>query len=467
MTTGLPWIVAAAGLLLAGWLGWRLWRWRVWLTNVTRMLQAGDDPAAGPDEAARQAACLKSPPRDAIRDFSALLESLRTRDQRSRKRLHEESAEKAIYQHLLDAIRHGVMILDDQLRIRFANRLLHESFPHARGLRNRPMLEVTRDHRLHELARTALESGRAASAELRISVAAPGPGADSPAQRVFLAEAHPLQHRPLDGVWMMLVDITDRVMTEQIRKDFVANASHELRTPLTMLQGYIETLRDGFITDREGTQRALNIMHKHSERILRLVEDMLTVSKLESNAVQLNVEPFSLAECFGEVVDHLRPLIERTRARIKVDIPDGQPPVTGDRFYVEQILINLVENALKNNPRGSLKVTLRQRSRDDHHEISVIDNGVGIPQSEIPYIFKRFYRVERHHSPAVPGTGLGLTIVRRAVEAHQGRIEVRSVPGVKTAFIMRFPKAPSAVGITDDSTARANDLVPQPAAEGV
>lgn len=433
MTTILPWILAAAGLVLAAWFGWRLSRWRAWLASVTTMLQAGD-------EASRQAPRFTAPPLDATGDFTALLDSLRQRDQRSRKRLREESAEKALYQHLLDSIRHGVMILDDQLRIEFANRHAHESFPQAKGLRGRPLLEVTRDHRLHQLAQTALESRSATSAELRVSVAAPGP--EAPAHRVFLAEAHPLRSRPLNGVWVMLVDITDRVMTEQIRKDFVANASHELRTPLTMLQGYIETLRDGCITDPEGTRRALNIMHKHSERILRLVEDMLTVSKLESNAVQLKLEPFSLADCFNDVVDHLRPLIDRTRARIKVDIPAGQPAILGDRFYFEQILINLVENALKNNPRGSLKVTLRQRSRDDHHEVSVIDNGVGIPQAEIPYIFKRFYRVERHHSSAVPGTGLGLTIVRRAVEAHRGRIEVRSVPGVETAFIMRFPDHP-------------------------
>jgi signal transduction histidine kinase len=256
---------------------------------------------------------------------------------------------------------------------------------------------------------------------------------------VFLAEAHPLKERPLKGAWLMLVDITDRVVTEQIRKDFVANASHELRTPLTLLQGYIETLRDGLITDREGSRRALEIMYKHSRRILRLVEDMLTVSKLESSSARLNLEPFDLRDCAEEVVEHLRPMIDRISVKVMIDIPEDQPLIIGDRFYFEQILINLVENAIKNNPRGSLKVTVSQRSTDAWHDIRVVDNGVGIPQSELPYIFKRFYRVERHHGTSVPGTGLGLSIVRRAVEAHQGTIEAHSVPGVETAFVMRFP----------------------------
>lgn len=448
MNVLLPWTIAFLSAAVAVWFAWRLSLWRSWLANISRLLEAEDGVSAKADE-------LHVPPRHALAGFNDLISSLRKRDQRSRRLLRDESNEKAIYQHLLDAIRHGFMIVDEQLRIRFANQVIHECFPQISGLRNRHMLEVTKDHRLHELVLGTIRTGESASAELRISVASTEAGATG--QRVFLAEAHPLRERPLDGAWVMLVDITDRVMTEQIRKDFVANASHELRTPLTLLQGYIETLRDGMITDREGTRRALDVMHKHSQRILRLVEDMLTVSRLESNASMLNIEPFELRECAGEVLDHLRPLIERSDVRIRLDIPDEQPPISGDRFYFEQILINLVENAIKNNPRGRLKVVISQRSDGDWQEVRVTDNGVGVPQAELPYIFKRFYRVERHHAPAVPGTGLGLSIVRRAVEAHGGTIEARSVPGIETAFVMRFPV--NAEGMAMEAV---SDLDPDP-----
>jgi signal transduction histidine kinase len=240
---------------------------------------------------------------------------------------------------------------------------------------------------------------------------------------------------------IIIRDESEYFQTEQIRREFVANASHELRTPLTIVHGYIESLLDGAHEDPDLAQRFLKTARRHTRRMARLIEDMLTISKLESHAAGLlRSKEFSIGKCLQRVVENLGPLIEQQHVRIDRDIDPRADRLIGDRFYWEQILFNLIENAIKINQAPGLVVKVAASRRPDGMvEIVVEDNGMGIPRESLPFIFKRFYRVQKDHSNEVPGTGLGLSIVNRAVEAHGGSIRVESDPGRRTAFTITLP----------------------------
>ena len=237
--------------------------------------------------------------------------------------------------------------------------------------------------------------------------------------------------------------MTDELQLEQVRKDFVANASHELRTPLAIINGYLENLLDDEMLEKpETARRFLVIMRTHTERISRIVDDMLVISRLESGeANALNIEPFPFLACINDILERLESDIRNQCANIIVKMPDPGLIMQGDRFYWTQVLFNLVENALKQNSHDGLSVEIGCEQVEDNIQVWVSDNGVGIPCDDLPYIFLRFFRVEKHHSQQeIKGTGLGLSIVKRAIEAHGGTISVVSHPGRETSFVITVPK---------------------------
>ncbi len=240
---------------------------------------------------------------------------------------------------------------------------------------------------------------------------------------------------------IIMREITTSIHTEQVRQDFVANASHELRTPLSIISGYLENLtEDNALEDPEMSKKMLHTMVRHVNRINRIVEDMLVISKLESeDGMPLNIEDFAIGPCVRDVVERLEPLINSQQAKLTIDIPEI--PLAGDRFYWTQILFNLVENALKQNASTPVHIQIIGKLiGSDRFELQIKDDGIGIPSADLPFIFKRFFRVEKHHSQSqVKGTGLGLSIVKRAVEAHQGNITASSTPGVETSFTIIVP----------------------------
>jgi signal transduction histidine kinase len=237
----------------------------------------------------------------------------------------------------------------------------------------------------------------------------------------------------------MVEDVTERIMTEQVRQDFVTNAGHELRTPLSLIHGYIETLKGGLIKNPGALQRCLNVMEKHSRRMMRIIEDMLTISRLEGRDEPLKMETFLLRGCVDNALEHLLLLIETHQPVITLNFPPDGGLLHGDRFYWDQILTNLIENALKENQRPGLRLTITGRWSAHECILTIEDDGVGIRAEDVPFVFKRFYRCAKDHSQEVKGTGLGLSIVKRAVEAHGGSIELESRPKVRTVFTIRVP----------------------------
>jgi signal transduction histidine kinase len=248
-----------------------------------------------------------------------------------------------------------------------------------------------------------------------------------------MIEAAPLSNPRVGAAWLMVQDITETALTEQIRRDFIANASHELRTPLTIINGYIETLREAPAL----LPRCLDTMEKHGKRLARLTEDMLSISRLEDASVPLCLDTFDMRQCVQDAIDHLAPMHEGRDTRFVLDFPKTGGQITGDRFYWDQIFTNLIENALKENPQPGLVISVSgQWSPEGCCTLKVADNGTGISAHDLPFVFKRFFRGDKHHSSTVKGTGLGLSIVKRAVEAHGGRIVASSRPGIETAFTM-------------------------------
>jgi two-component system phosphate regulon sensor histidine kinase PhoR len=243
-------------------------------------------------------------------------------------------------------------------------------------------------------------------------------------------------------IQLTMRDITASVHSDQVRKDFVANASHELRTPLSVISGYLEHLTEEEGLDhKETAQKMLETMDRHVVRINRIVDDMLLISKLESDdSVPLNLAPFCIATCVRDVIERLELVIKRQGSTIEMKVPEIH--FMGDQFYWTQILFNLVENALKQNQDIPLKIHINTEiDEDDNLKIQISDNGIGIPANDLPFIFKRFYRVEKHHSQSqIKGTGLGLSIVKRAVEAHGGTITAISTPRIETIFTIVVPQ---------------------------
>jgi two-component system, OmpR family, phosphate regulon sensor histidine kinase PhoR len=345
---------------------------------------------------------------------------------------------------LLDALGDAFMLVDADARVLFANKAARTLF-RGRDLTGRTIHEAFLDQRLAAALMRCLDTGEATVTRAVLAQqSSPLGDQERRGMNAWVIDAARLSDSPADEPTTRVVirDVTNEYQTEQIRKDFVANASHELRTPLAIINGYLENLiDDDLLDDKELSRRFLKVMRKHTERISRIVEDMLVISRLESGeAASLKVKPFRIRSCVNDVLERLESVIHNQEASIRIEMPDLDISMAGDRFYWTQVLFNLVENALKQNPRPRLTVTVGC-SRDEHStRIWVADDGVGIPSADLPHIFRRFYRVEKHHSQEeIKGTGLGLSIVKRAIEAHGGTIQVTSIPGQDTRFTMEVP----------------------------
>ena len=341
-----------------------------------------------------------------------------------------------MFSMLLDETPQGILVVNAQGEVCYANLAMSVLFP-LRSVRENAML--AEQEGMEDITALVAEAARVqhrVTAEVRVSFQA---GLNTMEERVYQAVAAPMSETLEGGYWVMVEDVTDQALTEQIRKDFVTNASHELRTPLSLIHGYIETLKSGMIKGTGSMNRCLEVMEKHSKRMMRIIEDMLTISRLEGGEAQLRNETFMVRSCVEDVLEHLTPLIEARKPQITLNFPANGGVLDGDRFYWDQIFTNLIENSLKENPRLGLRISISGEWTGEECILTVEDDGIGISPDDAPFVFKRFFRCAKHHSQETKGTGLGLSIVKRAVEAHGGTVELESVQGVRTAFIMRVP----------------------------
>jgi two-component system phosphate regulon sensor histidine kinase PhoR len=238
-----------------------------------------------------------------------------------------------------------------------------------------------------------------------------------------------------------LEDRSEAFAAEQMRVDFVANASHELRTPLATLLGFTETLRDpGAREDPAVAERFLAIMHDEAKRMQRLIDDLISLSRIEAERFSAPQEEVSLLPLVEESRRNHRHVAKERESRIEIDAPAALPPVAGDRQQLLQLVDNLLSNALRYGRAGS-PVTVSLRAAEDLVQLTVSDQGEGIATEHLPRVTQRFYRVDAGRSRTLGGTGLGLSIVKHIVERHRGRLEIRSEPGEGTGVTVSLPAA--------------------------
>ncbi len=271
-------------------------------------------------------------------------------------------------------------------------------------------------------------------------------------ERFFEALLAPLDADALPGEdWTVIMRIEDRTQARQnahARTDFVANASHELRTPLASLLGYIETLRGHARDDPEAQERFLGIMDKQAKRMKRLVDDLMSLSKIELEAHMLPQSVVDMIDVFSETAAALGPLAEKSNTQIVDNLPDQEVLVRGDRDQMLQVAVNLIDNAIKYGGKNGV-VTISAEILPDKTGVSVTDTGQGIDRANVARLTERFYRVNTALSREVGGTGLGLAIVKHILNRHQGTLDVTSEPGKGSKFTVWLPTR-------DDSVDKSN-----------
>jgi two-component system phosphate regulon sensor histidine kinase PhoR len=346
--------------------------------------------------------------------------------------------ERAKATAILDAMVEGVVAVDGRDRILTMNERARVIFGLATRGEGKPFMEVIRNGDLHAILRgiRVTEGGTGAHREVRLL---------SPAPRTLEVNAVPLVltgDEPGVGVVLVLYDVTNLRRLELMRTEFVANVSHELRTPLTAIQGYLETLLGGALEEPQHARRFLDIAFRHTERLGRLLNDLTDLSNIELNKVKLALEPVAIDAVVESALAIIQPRAESGRVTLTAEAPRDLPPAYADRDRLAQILINLVDNAVKYTPAGG-RVTVRAAAAVGGGVIviDVTDTGVGITPADLPRITERFYRVDKARSRELGGTGLGLAIVKHLVIAHGGELTIDSTLGQGTTVRFTVPSA--------------------------
>lgn len=327
----------------------------------------------------------------------------------------------------------GVMVLDAERRIESLNRSMEKMIGvPAEGAVGRTILEICRSAELQDALKRAMESGAGVCAEIVV-------GDERPKVMDVTISLMNSETGVERKTILVFHDVTRLKRLEQVRTDFVANVTHEIRTPLTAIIGFAETLQQGALENREAAGRFLDTIRENAERLSRLVDDLTTLSLFELGEARLSLEALSLTDVVDKAL-----LIAGGRAAskgiiIRREIPDNLPRISADRDRMMQILINIMDNAIKFTPTGGAISLTARLEGDDFIRLDIADTGPGIPAAEIPRLGERFYRIDKTRSREMGGTGLGLSIVKHLMSAHGGRMTIASAVGKGTTVSLYFP----------------------------
>jgi two-component system phosphate regulon sensor histidine kinase PhoR len=353
-----------------------------------------------------------------------------------RMKIAEVSEDKEYLQTVLKGMMEGVLVVDERKRIKMMNEALRSLLSVPSDIAGRTPLEVIRNADLESTIQRVLQSGESGAFEMEVPVLG---GKILEVNVVAISTASEGRNGKVLGAIAVFHDITRLKRLERMRQDFVANVSHELRTPLTTIKGYAETLLDGALKEEVAFQ-FVQVIDRHADRLTRIVEDLLTLSKIESKEFRLKPERLLASELIQAALDVVKE--EADRKRISISWSEFAPSlsIVGDRKGLEQVLINLLDNAIKyGREKGSIKIWFNENPNGEI-QVSVQDDGIGIPKEDLPRIFERFYRVDKGRSKELGGTGLGLSIVKHIIQAHGGMIWAESQMGNGSTFHFTLPK---------------------------
>jgi len=334
---------------------------------------------------------------------------------------------------LFDSMLEGLLLLDRSRKIYLVNRAFKNLFGLKTELRGKTIVEALRLHELDELIQRVEAEQQVLDYEIKL------PDLN---ERWLQVNAAVITNAAgeRDGTILVFRDLTRLKQLERTREEFVANVSHELRTPLSLIKGYVETLLDGARDNPEVAERFLKIIERNANRLDLLIQDLLTISALESEKIKLNLQPVELRALAGKVLTDLNAKAENKNVELVNDVPELT--VNGDVNRLDQVLANLVDNAIKyGRAQGSVRVGGKKLA-NGALEIFVRDDGSGIPPEAIDRVFERFYRVDKARSRDQGGTGLGLSIVKHIVQAHGGEVRVESELGKGATFFFTVPETP-------------------------
>jgi two-component system phosphate regulon sensor histidine kinase PhoR len=340
-------------------------------------------------------------------------------------------AERDLQGRILEAMQEGVVVVDRDGRIVLVNPALRSMLLVGGEAVGKLLVETVRHAQLEDLVQEARATASSTPVEIELPGLKP---------RRLLVHASPLAGDD-GGLLFVFVDVTEVRRLESLRRDFVANASHELRTPVAAVRSATETLRWGALGDPVAAIRFVDIIDRNAQRLQSLVEDMLELSKLESNEFKLKRERVELGSVVPIVLALFRERAEKKGVRVVAELPRESSSVEGDPRALEHVLSNLVDNAVKYCPPGTRVLVSAAPLDEERIKLVVSDTGPGIPAEHLPRVFERFYRVDAGRSRELGGTGLGLSIVKHMVEAMRGKVSVESEVGKGSTFTVSLTRA--------------------------
>src|SRR5438105_2742084 len=358
------------------------------------------------------------------------LEQLLVRQRELDRQVSQDTAEvRAVFSALTD----GLLMVDSTQRILICNPAFEKLYSKSPIAAGTPLLEIIRDSDVIEPIRAALSQAKGRVAE----VSAP----DRKKQLQVTAVPITGQDGRASGVVALFHDISRLKQADEIRRDFVANVSHELRTPLSIFHGNLETLLEAGDLDENETRHIYEVMKRHSDRLNLLVNDLLSLARLESKEANLQLAEINLRDFLEGITHDWEKRLAGKNLRLELQVPDDFPMVHADERRLEEVVHNLLDNAVKYSPQNG-RILIHARAPDQEIVLSVCDEGVGIAAGDLPRIFERFYRADRARSRELGGTGLGLSIVKHIAQLHGGRVEAESVIGQGTTIRVILPNPP-------------------------
>ncbi|MGE5195662.1 MAG: ATP-binding protein [Deltaproteobacteria bacterium] len=367
--------------------------------------------------------------REQMEELAALIDQTQLH---LKSRIADLEASRNQLRTVLNSMVEGVIAIDSEQRVLLVNEAACRLFPiHESTAVGRPLWELVRSPQLQHWTSAALSQSGPVGGELELKAAVP---------RVLSVRVAGLPGPIAAGAIVVASDISQLRRLEQVRQEFVANASHELKTPLASIKACVETLLDGALEDVDIRVRFLQTVNEQTERLDKLVRDLLALTRIESQERPPVLHPVPLADVVELCVNRHRQYAERKEMHLVTTPPPEAVQVLADEESLEQILDNLIDNAVKYTNAGGT-VNVRWQVQGDRCRIDVEDTGIGIPQAHLPRIFERFYRVDRARSRELGGTGLGLSIVKHLVQILGGTVAVSSRLGKGTTFTVELKTA--------------------------
>jgi len=367
-------------------------------------------------------------PRDEIGELANTLNKMAQDIEDNLKNIRTQNQQLAA---MFDGMIEGVIVVDGAGRIISLNAAIERVFGiSAIETKGKVFLEAVRNNDIAETIGEVLKGAKPLMREMSLVL---------PVRKVFQVNAVPVfDGGAVSGCLVVMHDITEIRKLETVRRDFIANVSHELKTPLTSIKGFVETLLGGALEDRENNRQFLEIIIEHTGRLDNLVNDLLSLSHLESKEITLEKEDIRLRDQLDSIIKGFGSQIKGKNIEVANDLPAGLS-TRADKGRLDQVFTNLIDNAIKfNREKGTVRIYAQQE--DGRIKVVFEDSGIGIPEKDAGRIFERFYRVDKARSRELGGTGLGLSIVKHIVEIHGGTVGVESVEGLGSKFWFTLPE---------------------------